>query len=170
VTGGAYFNTTNSRLSFYNGAAWVDLPVTHFDSTANIAIAAGAVTTVGQWGWDNVTNRPAVCINATGPVWYNETTVGMYAPANAHAYVGAAVFDPTDFIGTMVGSGRFMVCTTDATPGPAVWRPSAVVVPVAAGAPANAADYPEGTLIIDSTGGAGTTLYAKIGAAWVNNL
>jgi hypothetical protein len=165
ATGGAYFDTNYNRLAFRVGANWVHLPVTHYDTAANIEVlrAADGVATAGQYGWANDTNRLAVY---TGAAWFNETTVGMYAGGATHAYTGAIVFDPTGFIGTMAGNGSLSVYNG------AAWVPSRVVVPGYAGVPALpvVGDVPVGTLVLETTGGAGARLYAKIGAAWVTNL
>ena len=169
LAGGAYFNTTTNRLSLHDGAAWVHLPVAHFNTAANIALVAAAGGHVGEFGWASDTNRLAVCVTDTTPgpaVWFNETTVGMYAGGATHAYTGATVFDPTGFINTMVNHGRFSVYNG------AAWVPSEVVVPGYAGVgllPV-VGDVPEGTLAIETTGGAGARLYAKIGVLWVTNL
>jgi hypothetical protein len=169
VAGNIYFNTTTNRLSLHDGAAWMHLPVAHFDTAANIALVAGAGTYVGEFGWASDTNRLAVCVVDTVPgpaVWFNETTVGMYAGGATHAYTGAVVFDPTGFIGTMANHGSFSVYNG------AAWVPNEVVVPGYANVAALpvVGDVPEGTLAIDLTGGAGARLYAKIGAAWVTDL
>lgn len=169
VAGNIYFNSTTNRLSLHDGAAWMHLPVAHYDTAANIALVAGAGTYVGEFGWASDTNRLAVCVVDTTPgpaVWFNETTIGMYAGGAAHAYTGAMVFDPTGFIGTMANHGRFSVYNG------AAWVPSEVVVPGYANVAALpvVGDVPEGTLALDLTGGAGARLYAKIGAAWVTDL
>jgi len=165
LAGGAFFNTTTNRLSLHDGAAWVTLPVAHYDTAANIAVAAGAVVTAGQMGWATDTNRLAVY---TGAAWFNETTVGMYAPAAGHVYNGAIVFDDTGFVNTMANHGTLRVYSTAL----AAWTPSVVVVPGYAGIPALpvVGDVPNGTLAIETTGGAGARLYAKIGGAWVTDL
>jgi len=173
VAGNIYFNTTTNRLSLHDGTAWMHLPVAHFDTAANIALVAGAGTYVGEFGWASDTNRLAVCVTDTTPgpaVWFNETTVGMYAGGATHAYTGAVVFDPTGFINTMANHGSFSVYNG------AAWVPSEVVVPGYANVAALpvVGDVAEGTLALDLTGGAGARLYAMIlvGAVptWVTDL
>jgi len=173
VTGGAYFNTTTNRLSFRVGANWLHLPVAHYDTAANIAAVAGAGKYIGEFGWASDTNRIEICAVDTTPgpaVWYNETTVGMYAPAAGHAYNGAVIFDGTDFINTTLGQGTLRVYSGAAV----AWLAPQTVVPIVpqvADLPA-VADVPVGYMVLVNAGVGvpGTTLYTKIGAAWVTGL
>jgi hypothetical protein len=170
VLGGAYFDTTLNRLAFYDGAAWVNLPVMSYATTAAITALRGAIATAGQYAWNTDTNRLSVF---TGAAFYNDTTIGMYAPAVAHEINGALIMDPTGFGVTAPNFGTLRVYDSSA---PAGWiLPSVVVVgyagvPGAPGVGPLAGDVPNGTLAIDTTGGANARLYAHIGGAWVTAL
>lgn len=171
ATGAAYYNTTTRRLSLRVGAAWVHLPVAHFDTAANINTARGAVVAVGQFGWATDLNRVALYNNlgAPGP-WFTEQTVGMYAPGAGHAYNGAVVQDPTGFINTMANRGQFRVYSLAAT----AWRQAQPVLPLVnlVGDLPAVGDVPAGYMVLVRAGVGipGTTLYTKIGAAWVTGL
>jgi hypothetical protein len=98
----------------------------------------------------------------------------MYNTATALPYEGVTVFDPTEFVGGAAGRGQFQVCTVDATPGPAVWNPARVVLPLVdlVGDLPPVGEVPAGYMVL-VRGNAlvpSSALYAKIGAAWVNVL
>lgn len=181
VTGGVYYNTDTSRLSFRVGSNWVDLPVTHFATTAAMeAIRVVApVNTAGQHGWDSDLNRFSVYPGGALAAWINETTVGMYAPATHNLSVGVTIFDPTGFVGTMATYGALRVCTDIAVP---TWVPSTVVLPVVdlVGDLPVPADVPIGYMALVRAGQGppvipGGTLYwvKDVGAGvhgWANNM
>jgi hypothetical protein len=173
ATGSAYYNTTTRRLSLRVGAAWVHLPVVHYATAAAIAAVPDAAAHVGEFGWASDTNRLAVCVTDATPgpaVWFNETTVTIDAPGAGHAYNGAVIFDGTGFINTMAARGQLRVYSQAA----AVWRQAQKVLPVVnlVGDLPAVADVPVGYMVLVRAGVGipGTTLYTKIGAAWVTGL
>jgi hypothetical protein len=143
----------------------------HYDTAAAIDTARGAVVTAGQLGWATDLNRIALYNNlgAPGP-WFTEQTVTIDAPGAGHAYNGATIFDGTGFINTMAARGELRVYSTAAV----AWRPAQKVLPLVnlvVDLPA-VGDVPAGYMVLvrAGVGVPGTTLYAKIGGAWVTGL
>jgi hypothetical protein len=150
IDGGAFYATDLGRLAFYDEVAtqWAQVPTTSYATAANIEVARGAVTTAGQFGWASDTNRMAVY---TGAAWFNETTVGMYAPGGATAANGVVVYDSTGFANLQAGYGVLRVYNA-AYPGGAAWAPVLYVAPsYATGALPVVGDVPVGTVVYDTT-------------------